>query len=182
MKTLTEDLCLTESDRCLDVGLHCPFSHSSVKTGGPPSQPKFLSNADWAQNSNNDISCRQSTHYSYLSQHHVRADALQAEPNKIFPVKGLGLFIFLPFMVQHEENFQIVKTYLYTGKSMHTLLNWFKPQRQQLQLRTNGLFLPNNINFIFISSYGKQKINSVETFIWGNCTVWLHTRICILSK
>lgn len=61
----------------------------------------------------------QDTRSSYLSQHRVRSDALQAEPNKIFPVKGLSLFIFL-FHSAMESKFQnntkifIVQKYTYT--------------------------------------------------------------------
>lgn len=78
-------------------------------------QPKCLSDVDLAQNSNDmSISCMQGTHYSYLSQHYVRSDALQAEPSKIFPMKGLGLFVFLPFTVQYKANFKIIIKNIYT--------------------------------------------------------------------
>lgn len=73
-------------------------------------QPKWLSNVNLAQNSNNtNISCTQGTHHSYLSQHHVRSDTLQAEPSKIFTMEGLGLFIFPLFTEKYKANFKIIK-------------------------------------------------------------------------
>jgi len=60
-------------------------------------QPTCLSNVDLARGRN--ISCMQGSRYSYLSQHHIRSDALKADASKMFPVKGLALFVFLPFTV-----------------------------------------------------------------------------------
>lgn len=72
-----------------------------------------------------NISCMQGTHYSYPNQHHVRSDTLQAEPSKIFTMKGLGLFIFLPFIEKYKVNFKIILKNIYTVKSMHTHVNIF---------------------------------------------------------
>lgn len=88
-------------------------------------QSKCLSsNVELAQNSEDmNISCMQGTHSSYLSQHSVRSDALQAEPNKIFPVKSLGLFIFL-FHSAMQSKFQN-NTKIFIVKSSHTCVNMF---------------------------------------------------------
>lgn len=120
-KTLIKDPMFNWIHRCWNVGCHCPLSHRTMKTGKSPLHPKCLSNVNLVQNSNNtNISCMQGTHYSYLNQHHVRSDTLQAQPSKIFTMESLGFFIFPYFTEKYKAKYKIKKKFIHHQKYANT--------------------------------------------------------------